>query len=145
MATSRARTELNVVLRIRPVYFAAVLLPAAVAGADPTCPAGTSAVGSAPPAGREWKCVAADGSVDGPWLTWYDSGQLMSERQLQKGREHGRQRSWWPNGQLMMEGVSYQGNRYQGFKYWTITGAPTELHMQTETVGAPPAAPAQPR
>lgn len=98
------------------------------------CPTDHSSVGQKPPAGHEWKCVDSKGEADGPWLTWYDNGQLMSERQMKHGKEHGRQRSWWPNGQLMMEGISYEGNRYKGFKYWSITGEPTELNIQTETV-----------
>ncbi len=53
---------------------------------------------------------------------------------MRNGKEHGRQRSWWPNGQLMMEGISYEGNRYKGFKYWSIDGKPTELNIETETI-----------
>jgi hypothetical protein len=98
------------------------------------CAADHSSVGNQPPAGHEWKCVDSKGLADGLWLTWYDNGQLMSERQMKQGKEHGRQRSWWPNGQLMMEGVSYEGNRYKGFKYWSITGEPTEIDIKTETV-----------
>ncbi len=83
----------------------------------------------------ERKCVTyASGLAEGPWLTWYSSGQLQSERSMKLGREHGRQRSWWPNGQLMMEGISYEGSRYKGFKYWSITGAPAELNIETQTV-----------
>ena len=108
-------------------------LPAHAATAA-ECPAGHNAVGQRPPAGNEWKCIDAKGDIDGPWLTWYANGQLMSERQMKRGREHGRQRSWWPNGQLMMEGVSVEGHRYQGFKYWTIDGQPTQLEVETETV-----------
>jgi hypothetical protein len=100
----------------------------------PPCPKGTRAEGSAPPAGLERKCVSAGGLAEGPWLTWYSSGQLLSERTMKQGREHGRQRSWWPNGQLMMEGISFEGSRYKGFKYWSITGAPAELNIETQTM-----------
>lgn len=103
----------------------------------PACPAGSHAVGAKPPQGLEWKCVNRDGKEDGPWLTWYENGQLLSERHMKLGKEHGRQRSWWPNGQLMMEGVSVEGNRYQGFKYWSITGEPAELEIETQTVTQP--------
>jgi hypothetical protein len=34
----------------------------------------------------------------------------------------------------MMEGISYEGNRYKGFKYWSINGEPTELNIETETI-----------
>lgn|GEM_PF-900789 len=121
--------------------FATILLTAAVfattaqaAVETPLCPPGNRAIGERPPKGTEWKCVNKDGLVDGPWLTWYDNGQLMSERRMKLGKEHGQQRSWWPNGQLMMEGISYEGNRYKGFKYWSITGAPAALDIKTETV-----------
>ena len=107
---------------------------AAAATALPTCPAGTNAVGKAPPEGLEWRCATASGVPEGPWLTWYEGGQLMSERHMKKGREHGRQRSWWPNGQLMMEGVSVDGNRYHGFKYWSIDGTPAQFDVKTEKV-----------
>jgi hypothetical protein len=114
-------------------------LSAAAVVALPACPPGTHPSGAEPPAAYEWKCLAADGRVDGPWLNWYDNGQLLSERHMKKGKEHGRQRSWWPNGQLMMEGVSVDGHRYQGFKYWTVTGEPTQLNVEKETVGQPAA------
>ena len=61
----------------------------------------------------------------------------MSERNRKLGKEHGRQRSWWPNGQLMMEGISVDGNRYKGFKYWSITGQQTDLNIETETITKP--------
>ena len=99
-----------------------------------TCPPDHRERGKQPPAGHEWQCLDKSGLADGPWLTWYDNGQLMSERQMKNGKEHGRQRSWWPNGQLMMEGISYEGSRYKGFKYWSINGEPTELDIKTETV-----------
>lgn len=102
--------------------------------ATPECPAGHHERGKKPPAGFDWQCLDPKGQADGPWLTWYSNGQLMSERQMKSGKEHGRQRSWWPNGQLMMEGVSFEGNRYKGFKYWSIDGEPTELNIETETV-----------
>jgi hypothetical protein len=98
------------------------------------CPPDTHAVGAKPPKGSEWKCVDDKGIVNGPWLTWYGNGQLMSERHMKLGKEHGQQRSWWPNGQLMMEGISYEGNRYKGFKYWSITGEPAALDIQTDTI-----------
>lgn len=103
----------------------------------PSCPPDRVATGRQPPAGHEWKCTTKDGVPDGPWLTWYDDHQLLSERHMKLGKEHGRQRMWWPNGQLMMEGVSVEGHRYQGFKYWTADGVPTQLEVQTENVTQP--------
>ena len=116
------------------IALATMSVPLCANAATPTCPAGDHALGSRPPAGTQWRCVDDDGRADGPWLTWYDNGQLMSERHMKHGKEHGRQRSWWPNGQLMMDGVSYDGNRYKGFKYWAIDGTPTNLHIETKTV-----------
>lgn len=118
------------------LFFFAGCIAATTLQAAPatTCPAGSHEQGQRPPAGNEWKCVDAHNRADGPWLTWYANGQLMSERQMKQDREHGQQRSWWPNGQLMMEGVSVDGHRYQGYKYWTIDGQPTQLEVETETV-----------
>lgn len=113
---------------------AMLLSQSAHAETTQSCPPDHREQGSQPPAGNEWRCLDQAGQPDGPWLTWYDNGQLMSERQMKHGKEHGRQRSWWPNGQLMMEGISYEGNRYKGFKYWSINGEPTELNIETETV-----------
>jgi hypothetical protein len=130
------------------VTIASLVLIAAVAATAPaapplTCPTGSRPEGAAPPQGSEWKCVDADGAATGPWLTWYGNGQLMSERRMKQGKEHGRQRSWWPNGQLMMEGISVEGHRYKGFHYWSITGAPAALDVHTETI-TPPAPAAAP-
>lgn len=126
---------------LRPCLVIAIALAAVpvcaekpIAEKSVACPAGRRGVGQKPPAGREWKCVDSKGVADGPWLTWYANGQPMSERQMKSGKEHGRQRSWWPNGQLMMEGISYEGSRYKGFKYWSIDGEPTDLNIETETV-----------
>lgn len=111
---------------------AALAASPVTADSQPVCPAGSHPVGNAPPKGFEWRCENVGGVVDGPWLNWYESGQIMSERHMKSGREHGRQRSWWPNGQLMMEGVSVDGNRYQGFKYWGIDGSPARFETKTE-------------
>jgi len=116
----------------RLLLILALLTPQVFAEPLPNCPKNRQPQGAAPPGGFEWKCVGAGDIPDGPWLTWYANGQLMSERHMKQGREHGRQRSWWPNGQPMMDGVSVEGHRYQGFKYWSVTGQPTTLTIQTE-------------
>lgn len=123
----------------RPLLFviAATLPSLSLCAETSTCPADHQAVGKRPPAGTDWKCIDRSGVPDGPWLTWYDNGQLMSERQMKQGKEHGRQRSWWPNGQLMMEGISVEGHRYKGFKYWSISGEPIPLQIETETITKP--------
>ena len=125
-------------MKFAPLLIVTGLIAASAHAADTTvCPPGNRAIGESPPKGHEWKCVNKDGLPDGPWRTWYDGGQLMSERNMKLGKEHGRQRSWWPNGQLMMEGISVDGNRYKGFKYWSITGQQTDLHIETETITKP--------
>lgn len=119
-------------------------LNASAATPLPACPAGAHAVGKAPPDGFEWRCENTAGKVEGPWLLWYEDGRPMSERHMKDGVEHGRQRGWWPNGQLMLEGVSVNGSRYKGFKYWGIDGTPTDLGIQPEVVEQPaPPAPLQ--
>lgn len=130
--------------RLPPLLFGLFAAMAAVAGTPsstpaplPECPTGTHAVGKAPPAGLEWHCETATGVAEGPWLRWYDGGQLLSEGQMKNGREHGRQRGWWPNGQLMLEGISVDGNRYKGFKYWSFDGSPTDLGIKPDIVTQP--------
>lgn len=121
----------------RPATIAALLIllaTPAVAANLPSCPEGSHVTGQSPPKGFEWRCDNAAGVPEGPWLTWYDDGSPMSERHMKNGREHGRQRSWWPNGQLMMEGISVDGNRYSGFKYWGIDGAPTSLGIKKDVI-----------
>ncbi len=134
-------------IHLRPLIHAAplllslgLLLPASIQAGDTpataadatdsgahTCPDGTHAEGAAPPEGFELRCLDAEGRAEGPWRNWYDNGQLLSERSMKQGREHGRQRSWWPNGQLMMDGISINGSRVQGFRFWSITGQPSKL------------------
>ena len=125
-------------MKFAPLLIVTGLIAASAHAADTTvCPPGNRAIGESPPKGHEWKCVNKDGLPDGPWRTWYEGGQLKSERNMKLGKEHGRQRSWWPNGQLMMEGISVDGNRYKGFKYWSITGQQTDLNIETETITKP--------
>lgn len=105
----------------------AILAANALAAAGEECPPGALVQGEAPPAGREQLCIKPDGTPHGMWRTWYDSGRPMSEREMRDGEEHGIQRSWWPSGQPMMEGVSVRGDRYPGFKFWSVTGELTTL------------------
>lgn len=108
--------------------------PALAATPLPPCPPQAYAVGKAPPDGFDWHCETAAGVAEGPWLRWYDNGTPQSERQMKNGLEHGRQRAWWPNGQLMLDGVSVDGNRYKGFKYWGIDGTPSDLGIRPDIV-----------
>lgn len=94
------------------------------------CPEGSKLSGSPPPSGTEFFCKKEDGSLHGPYQKWYDNGQLMLLQKYKKGKEHGEQKSWWPNGQLMMQGTSINGRRYQGFKYWDITGKSKTINTE---------------
>lgn len=98
--------------------------------AEESCPAGTFAVGAAPPQGFEQKCVLPDGRAHGPWRIWYPDGQRMSETAMDHGREHGDVRAWWPNGQLMMHGQFIQGHRYRQARYWDMDGVPRVVETE---------------
>jgi len=130
---------------LRLTALCCLLLPCALhslaarADAEFTCPQGTRVDGAAPPAGLELRCLDSENRAEGIWRTWYDNGQLMSERSMKQGREHGRQRSWWPNGQLMMDGISYEGTRVKGFRFWSITGQPNTLSQQPQQSAPAPA------
>ncbi len=128
-----------------PLHYGAMVLvcagllagaAAAVSAADIIeCPEGASPRGAAPPTGREIRCEKPDGTPHGLWVTWYESGGMMSRRQMRDGVEHGQQESWWPHGGRMMRGVSVHGSRYQGFEYWSPGGEPMRMELETETVG----------
>jgi MORN repeat protein len=102
-----------------------------LAAAEFSCPEGTELQGKAPPDGLELKCVLADGSLHGPYQHWYSNGQLMQSLHYDHGKEHGEQKAWWPNGQKMMEGTSMNGKRYQGFRYWDISGKESSIQFET--------------
>lgn len=116
-------------------------LIAVTATAQPlSCPEPAQPVGASPPAAFELKCVLADGTPHGPWLNWYESGELMSRQNMRDGREHGLQESWWPNGERMMRGISVDGHRYQGFEYWNLSGEPVDLEVEAQPTMEMPAA-----
>ena len=111
------------------------LLFAASASAQPlSCPEPAQPVGASPPAAFELKCALADGTAHGPWLSWYESGELMSRHNMRNGVEHGLQEGWWPNGARMMRGISVDGHRYQGFEYWNLQGEPVDLEVEAQPV-----------
>lgn len=110
------------------VYF---FLAITAAASERPCPEGSERHGQAPPAGNEVKCVLPDGTLHGPSQHWYSNGQLMDSLTYDHGREHGEQKAWWPNGRKMMEGVSMDGKRYQGFRYWDISGRESKIQFET--------------
>lgn len=117
------------------------LFPGALLAQVVSCPEPAQPVGASPPAALELKCALADGTAHGPWLSWYESGQLMSRRNMRNGREHGLQQSWWPNGEPMMQGISFEGHRYPGFEYWDAEGNAVSLGTGQDTGVAEQAVP----
>jgi hypothetical protein len=109
--------------------FAPLSLPLLAIALD--CPEGTQLQGQQPPEGNELKCVLPDGALHGPYKYWYSNGQLMQFLHYDHNLEHGEQKSWWPNGQIMMDGISMNGKRYQGFRYWDINGKESALEFET--------------
>lgn len=102
------------------------------------CPENTIKQGNPPPISNQVKCVDSEGLQDGPFWMWYGNGQLMQSLHFKHGKEHGKQQAWFPNGNPMMEGVSIEGKRYQGFKYFNYNGEPVTLEFTTidETIKA---------
>lgn len=103
----------------------------ALATGDYSCPEGTKQIGEPPPKSNQVKCVNQQDEQDGPYWQWYGNGQLMQAMNFKNGLEHGKQKAWFPNGNLMMEGVSVEGKRYQGFKYFNYHGEPVEIKIKT--------------
>ncbi|MCR8922099.1 hypothetical protein NO559_04910 [Dasania sp. GY-MA-18] len=103
----------------------------AQAQADFNCPEGTKKIGVAPPSGTQVKCLNEQGERHGPFWMWYSNGQMMQALQFKNGLEHGKQQAWFPNGNLMMEGVSIDGSRNKGFKYFNYYGEPVDIEFKT--------------
>lgn len=93
------------------------------------CAASNTMQGAKFPEGTEYYCVNKEGIKDGAYMSWYGSGQLMQHLHYKKGKEHGKQQAWWPNGKMMMDGISMEGIRYEGFKYWDIFGRPSSIEF----------------
>lgn len=89
-------------------------------------------MGNAPPTGLEIYCVNSEGQKEGLYLAWYNNTQLMQRLHYKNGKEHGKQQAWWPNGKLMMEGISMEGVRYKGFKYWDVMGRASTIEFQAQ-------------
>ena len=118
---------------LKPFTFILTTTLAAVASADDySCPEGSKKIGLAPPQGYQVKCVDENGAQHGPYWMWYRSGQIMQALNFKNGLEHGKQKAWFPNGNVMMEGVSVEGARNKGFKYFNYFGAPVKLEFKTE-------------
>jgi hypothetical protein len=64
------------------------------------CPKDTEQVGAEPPAGGVVWCEDADGRKQGPYRSWYDSGELEEEGQFQDGKRVGLWRFFDEKGEL---------------------------------------------
>ena len=74
------------------------LVPATTA--ESFCPRDTEKVGDAPPGGGVVWCEDADGRKQGPYRSWYDSGQLEEEGQYRDGTKVGQWRYFDEQGEL---------------------------------------------
>jgi hypothetical protein len=64
------------------------------------CPAGTEQVGGAPPLGEVIWCEDEDGRKQGPYRSWYESGELEEEGQFRDGSRIGVWRFFDDKGEL---------------------------------------------
>ena len=107
----------------------ALLFVSSITYAEFDCPDGTNKLGAEPPRSDQVKCINADGKQHGPFWMWYGNGQMMQSLNYKNGKEHGKQQAWFPNGKVMMDGISVEGIRYEGFKYFNYHGEPVELEF----------------
>jgi hypothetical protein len=73
---------------------------APVAHAPSFCPRDTEQVGAEPPGGGVIWCEDGDGLKQGPYRSWYDSGELEEEGQYQDGKRVGVWRFFDEKGEL---------------------------------------------
>ncbi|HVA79672.1 MAG TPA: toxin-antitoxin system YwqK family antitoxin [Candidatus Binataceae bacterium] len=132
------------------LFLPAVLLIACKSVIAPSsCPPGTQAMGSRPPAGDETWCqkiVAGqpvkdgpftlyrsggslmlqgsyhDGKQDGEWTMWYDNGQKASIDHYKDGRQDGEHIGWYTNGKISAHGIYKDGKREGAWKRWDAQG-----------------------
>jgi MORN repeat protein len=64
------------------------------------CPGNTEQVGAEPPAGEVIWCEDADGRKQGPYRSWYESGELEEEGQYRDGKREGVWRFYREDGEL---------------------------------------------
>jgi len=64
----------------------------------------------------------ADGVYDGPWRTWNDQGQMLSETNYAAGKKHGVAKTWSEEGKQMSECSYADGNLDGPYKTWFEDG-----------------------
>ncbi len=104
------------------------------------CPPGTKQVRDVtPPPRREIQiyCEDAEGSFEGPYKVWSESGQLVEEHHYHDGDYDGVQRTWHANGQLRSEWTDMNGKAEGVSRSWHPNGRlATEIHyLHGEKVG----------
>lgn len=119
------------------IVFATLMAASSITFAEYDCPEGTKKQGLSPPKGYQVKCVNSNGKRNGPFWMWYRNGQMMQAFSFKNGKEHGRQEAWFPNGNVMMKGVSIDGARNKGFKYFNYFGEPVALEFKKNESKAP--------
>lgn len=139
--------KLKALLLIFPALLFVACNPSA--SAPISCPAGTTAMGSPPPAGDETWCQKIvdgqpikdgpfalyrsggtmmlrgsyhDGKQDGEWTMWYDNGQKGSIDHYKGGVEDGVHIGWYTNGKISAQGNYKDGKREGTWKRWDAQG-----------------------
>lgn len=67
------------------------------------------------------RCVLADGRSHGPWVGWFEDGQMAFELHFRFGERHGRRREWRENGTLIVE-LYYDNGRAGCWRNWDESG-----------------------
>jgi len=58
-------------------------------------------------------CEAADGTLNGPSLSWHRNGELQERGAMSAGRRDGLWSTWWPNGKFARK-INYRQGRPEG-------------------------------
>ena len=63
-----------------------------------------------------------DGKLDGPWMSFYEDGQLSMKILFKEGIQHGPEETYYPNGQMKWK-VNYNNGKKVGIlKEFTKSG-----------------------
>jgi hypothetical protein len=95
--------------------FVLTLLSGIARAAPIACPEHAHLEGSFPPNGNEAWCEMEDASgrsvKSGPWMAWYENGQVRAEGEYLEGRKEGRWTIWSPDGEVIAELLFEHGIR----------------------------------
>lgn len=87
-----------------------------------TCPTDTIRRGYAPPLSTQLWCERADRTLHGPWITWYDSGQMKTRGGYDRGQKTGLWERWHETGRIAERGRYQQGQPVGPQKRWNQHG-----------------------